>query len=544
MKKKNIVYKITLAAGLMLGLSACTKLDQEVYSVIPNQNFWRTPEQIAAGIAPAYASLTQIPSGEFQNLQEHSSDEMLAPARGNDWLGAGQHIEMWTHTWTAETEAVVNTWPDLYSGIGKINFILSIVNSLNPAPPNLNNINAELKILRALYYYWALDLYGNVPLVTDFATNPNTVTNTPRVQVFNFVEKEIKDNINLVSADVSTATYGRVTKWMAFSVLAKLYLNAQIYTGTARWAEARDMCDSVILSGKYSLMSNFYDNFSQNNEGSKENIFVVPFDNVNIGGNNYQAQTLHYQNNINFGLSSGAWNGYCSNAEFYSNYDTNSVYTVRGQNTYRTFLDQRSGQYLIGQQFAERYSYPPNSNVLVASTNDALKIKDAQTGRFLSFYANIKEVNNPTDTFRLAGLRNIKYFPNPGILTSQSNDVPIFRLADILLMRAEASVRMGALSATDLGYVNMIRERAYSGDASHNWALADVTLTNLLAERARELAWENHRRQDCIRFGTFGNARVPAKNADPGRYLEIFPIPRAEHAANPNLVQNPGYPAF
>src|ERR1700754_3527519 len=161
-------------------LGACTKLDQKVYSVVPNQNFWQTPDQIAAGIAPAYAALTVIPDGNFQNLQETSSDEQVVPARGSDWLADGQHIALWTHTWNSQTQQVVDTWTDLYGGIGKINFILGIVNSLSPAPPNLDKINAELKTLRALYYYWTMDLYGNIPLVTDFNTNPNTVTNSAR----------------------------------------------------------------------------------------------------------------------------------------------------------------------------------------------------------------------------------------------------------------------------------------------------------------------------------------------------------------------------
>ncbi len=244
------------------------------------------------------------------------------------------------------------------------------------------------------------------------------------------------------------------------------------------------------------------------------------------------------------GIAGGGWNGYCSNAEFYSNFDTTSVYAVRGQNTYRTFLDARSGQYLIWQQFREAYNYPPNINVLVASTDENLKLKDVQTGRFLSFYPNIKEVNNPADTFRLAGLRSIKFFPNKGIQTAMNNDFPLYRLADVLLMRAEASMRNGDAGATDLGYVNQVRLRAYGGDASKSWAMSDMTLTNMLKERAVELAWEDHRRTDCIRFGTFGNARIPAKAADPDRHFEIFPIPLAQHQANPNLVQNPGYPPF
>lgn len=545
MKRLLTFANFSLAAVAMLGFSACTKLDEQVYSVVPNQNFWNTPAQIAAGVAPAYANLSQIPAGEFQNLMEHSADGQLTPARGADWLAAGQHIEMWTHTWHAETEAVVNTWPDLYRGISQINFILSIVNGLDPVPENLAAINAELKTVRALYYYWAMDLYGNVPLVTDFNTNPNTVTNSPRKTVYDFVEKELLENKTFLTTNTDAITYGRANRNLAFTILAKLYLNSEVYANTPRWAEARDMCDSVINSGRYTLMTNFYDNFSENNTASTENIFVVPFDHANIGGNNIQMQTLHYDNQPNTGVAGGGWNGYCSNAEFYSNFDTTSIYSKRAGKTYRTFLDQRSGQYLIGQQFREQISYPPNKDMLVASDDPALRLIDVGTGRLLSFYPNVKEINNPADTFRLAGLRNIKFFPNKGINTSMNNDFPLYRYADVLLMRAEASMRNGSASEADLDLVNLVRSRAYGGDPSKLWNMAQLTLPNMLAERARELSWEDHRRTDLIRFGTFGNARIPAKNADPAdRHLEIFPIPLAEHQANPNLVQNPGYPSF
>ncbi len=539
---KSLTYR--LAILIAISLFSCTKLDQNVYSVVTNENFWQTPEQISAGIAPAYAQLTVIPNGNVFDLNEATSDEMVVPARGADWLGIGEWIQLWQHTYTAETPEVVGAWADLYSGIGKINFILSIVDNINPAPPNLQSIDAELKTLRALYYYWAMDLYGNVPLVTDFKTNPNTVTNSSTQDLFNFIESELKANVELISSEVGPGTYGRVTKWMAFTVLAKLYLNAQTYTGTPRWSDCIAACDSVIQSGKYSLQPSYFDNFSQSNEGSVENIFVVPYDNVNIGGNNFEAETLHYQSNLNFQLSSSPWNGYCINAEFYSHYDTTSVYTVKGQNTYRTYLDSRSGQYLIGQQFAVPYTFPPSTNVLYASQDANLKIKDAQTGKLLSFYPNVTEISNPTDTFRLAGLRNIKYFPNPGTMGGQSNDIAIFRLADVYLMRAEASLRNGTASSTDLGYVNQVRERAYGGDQSHDWTMGQLTLSNIFDERARELAWENVRRQDCIRFGTYGNARVPNKSADADAHWQIFPIPKVQHDANPNLKQNPGYPAF
>lgn len=538
------MYKmICLLVGSVL-MYSCTKLDQNVYSVVPNQNFWNTPEQIAAGVAPAYASLTNIPDGDYHDLAEIPGDDMIVPARGADWLAAGQWIELWQHKWTATTAQVQGAWSDIYAGIGKINFILSIVNNLNPAPSNLSNINAELKVLRATYYYWAMDLYGNVPLVTSFETDASKLTNTARKDVFTFIEKELKDNIQLVSADVSKTTYGRMTKYAGFCTLAKLYLNAQTYTGSVRWQDAADACDSVILSGKYSLQSNYFDNFAVSNDNSVENIFVVPFDRNYISGNNFQMETMHYNNDKNYGVAGGGWNGYCTNAEFYSNFDTSSVYVLKGNNTYRTYNDARAGQFIIGQQYAEAATYPPNTNVLFSSTDASLKIKDAQTGMDLSFYPDFDLISSPDAKFRLAGLRSVKYFPERGVAYNQSNDMVIYRLADVYLMRAEAAVRAGTATGKDLGYVNTVRERAYSGDKAHDWTMGDLTLDNLYKERGRELAWENFRRQDAIRFGTFGLARKPQKDADADDHWQIFPIPANQHTANPKLVQNPGYSPF
>lgn len=542
MRNSNKFIKLVIVLVLCT-VGACKKLDPKVYSVVESKNFWQTPDQIAAGIAPAYAQLANIPDGNFHDMQEEPSDELVVPARGNDWLAAGQHIQLFTHTWTASTQQVQDTWTDLFAGVTKINFILSIVNSLSPAPPTLPKINAELKTLRALYYYWLMDLYGNVPLVTDFATNPNSIKNSPRKDVFAFIESELKTNMDLLPTEKSTTTYGRATRYMAFSLLAKLYLNSNIYVGTTRYPDCIKMCDSVIAGG-YTLSPNYFDNFQQNNDASPENIFVVPFDHVNIIGNNFSAQTLHYQNDQNYQITGGGWNGYCTNAEFYSHFDTTSTYSVKGNNTYRTYNDMRSGQFIIGQQYAEFATYPPNTNVLSSSTDASLKIKDAQTGKFLSFYADIKEISNPADTFRLAGLRSVKYWPNPGVQSSMNNDMVIFRLADILLMRAEASLRNGSASSTDLDYVNQIRLRAYSGVDKYKWTMADLTLNNLFYERGREMAWENVRRQDCIRFGNFASARKPQKLQDADDHWQIFPIPTNQHSANNNLVQNPGYTSF
>jgi hypothetical protein len=347
---------------------------------------------------------------------------------------------------------------------------------------------------------------------------------------------------------------------MAFSLLARLYLNAPVYTGTvggatatagtARWADCIAYCDSIINSGIYSLQPVYFDNFAPTNGPSdKENIFVVPFDATNIGGQQWQMATLHYQNQVTFGLSSQPYNGFCSTSDFYSNFDTTSTYTISGTETLRTFNDQRSGQYLCGQQFSTQYPYPQNQNVIVASTDPSIVLTDQQTGLNLAYDPTLFATygfSSPAPQFRLAGVRNIKYFPQSGTSTQQSNDFAVFRLGMIYLDKAEAELRSGTNLTDALSLVNAIRERAY-GNSSHDWAAADLTLPNLLAERAREMAWEGVRREDIIRYEVLGNgnyftgARVPDKSQDPDTHYMIFPIPQLEITANPNLKQNTGY---
>jgi len=562
-----IAFLLLLVSGI-----SCTKLDAKVYSVVPNANFWQTPQEIAAGIAPAYHAMTNIPNGNTFELNEASSDEMVIPIRGADWLDNNVHIQEWEHNWPDDHANNNGAWGDIFGGITAVNFTLSVVNSLATPPPTLSSINAELKVLRAYFYMQAMDLWGNVPLVTSYSTNPDSVKISKRADIYAFVLSEITSNIELLSTSNNATTYGRMNKWSAFALLARLYLNAEVYGGTtglagltagpAQWTQCMAACDSVIMSGNFALNPNYFDNFSPTNSNvipAVENIFVVPFDKVNIGGDNNEMETLHYQNQNNFSLTGQPWNGFCATADYYANYDTSSVYAIGGTSTTRTYVDQRSGQWLIGQQYNLQYNYPPSTYLYSASP--ALALQDAQFSIPLAFNPVVAKISDPSGPFRSAGLRNVKYFPEGGTSGGQSNDMVIFRLADVYLMRAEADVRAnGAISATSLGYVNKIRERAYSttsptipnpdgGTITVDWNAATATLDNILAERARELAWENIRRTDLIRYevagGTvakyFGAARNPAKLADGDGHWEVFPIPTQQITSNANLTQNPGY---
>lgn len=511
MKRKRILV-ITCAMFVAGSITeSCTKLDKKIYSVEPTGNFYQTPDQIAAGVAPAYIALQAIPDGNVDQMNEITTDEMIVPTRGNDWYDGGQWQGLWLHSFKPDV-FVNGGWSDLNNGIGKVNFTLNILDGLATKPSNIASIEAELKVLRAYFIFELMDMFGSVPLVTDYNTDPSKVVQKSRADVYAFLETELTTNIPLLSTTVDKTTYGRVTQYAGDMILAKLYLNAQVYTGTPQWAKAVTVLNSIVSSNKYILQPNFFDNFSVTNDGSSENILVVPFDKVHIGGMNWEMQTLHYQSNITYGLTGSPWNGFCSTADVLSKFDAS---------------DARKAQFLVGQQYAADGITPLN---------------DTQTGLPLIFDPNVNVLSDAGDAFRLKGARNVKYHPEAGTAGNQSNDMVIFRLADAELMLAEASMHTGD-NATALTMVNKVRERA--GVA--NWTAADLTWDNMLAERERELSWEGWRRNDMIRFqvatGThyFTGARTPAKTDDGDTHTFIFPIPAPQLISNPNLHQNPGY---
>lgn len=513
MKRTRILITaltIFLAGSIM---ESCTKLDQKLYSVEPTANFYQTPDQIAAGVAPAYIAMQNIPDGNVNQMNEISTDEVVVPTRGGDWYDGGQWQELWLHTFKPDVGLGNGAWSDLNNGIGKVNFTLSILNGLTTKPANIGSTIAELKVLRAYFVFQLTDMFGSIPLVTDYNTDPSKVNQSTRAQVYAFLESELTTNIPLLASNADKSTYGRITQWAGNMLLAKLYLNAQVYTGTPQWAKALATVNLVINSGKYILQPNYFDNFSINNDGSQENIFVVPFDKVHIGGNNWEMQTLHYASNLTYGLTGSPWNGFCSTADVINKYEAG---------------DARKAQYLIGQQYA---------------ADGVTPISDPQTNLPVIFDPNVTSISDASGPFRLKGARNIKYHPEAGTAGGQSNDMVIFRLADAYLMQAEAAMHTGD-NATALAAVNKVRARA--GVAA--WTTDNLTWDNLLAERSRELGWEGWRRNDLIRFETFTGtpyftgARTPAKTADAAdKHTFVFPIPSQQLLSNTNLKQNPGY---
>jgi starch-binding outer membrane protein, SusD/RagB family len=488
--KKYMLRAFAVALTMGFTLQSCTDLTENVYDAIPAEDFLKTDAQLAAALGPAYGGLRGL-TWDWFNPQEASSDELIVPTRGGDWFDNGDWLAYSRHTWTAQHGPINGAWGFIFGNV-------STLNSLIPKVATNKKAVDELRAIRALYYYMAISSFGNVPIVTKEGESAGT---KPRAEVYAFIEKELVESIPSLPTDV---VYSKMNQNVANMLLAKLYLNAGVFKGSPEWQKAYDTINKVIASGKYSLESNQLANFQVNNKGSKENIFAVPFDGkTGAGGMNFQMRTLHYANQQTYNLGNSPWNGFCTLADFYNSFDD---------------TDLRKKMWLVGQQYSA----------------SGAQLKDAKDQPLAFLVDWDKDQMTDADAvYQVAGARSQKYeiqTNNPR--GDQDNDFAFFRLADALLMKAEAALWLGK-DAEALAEVNKIRTRA--GVAP----FATITKEALLAERGRELAWEGWRREDMIRFGTFSKERKFMKITDKTR--ELFPIPQARIDGNPLLKQNPGY---
>ena len=503
-----------LCAPAPIVFSACTDLTEVPRDALTPENAFKNEPEVLAGVASVYAQLRSIPGDAF-NVSEVSTDEIIVPTRGQDWYDNGRWLEIYKQTWNPNSGAALGdmngAWNALFSGVARANLMIEIVE--NAGGPTAPAILAELRTLRAWYYYILQDFFGGVPLVTT-----TKVEATPRVsrdEVFKFIESELKAAATVLPATRPASEAGRVTKGVANAILASLYVNAQVYTGTvsaagltkgtARWAEARDAADAVINSGQYTLEPNWSKNFSPDNHDSKENIFYISNTDAQPGlGGNFPHRTLHY-NQLNTG--GGPWNGFATIAETYQAFDP---------------ADKRRDIFLVGQQ----YSFDTN-----------LPVKD-RAGNNLVFSVNI---NNETQAAENEGPRFNKFPPKPSApdANSQPNNFPFFRLAEMYLIKAEALNELGQPSAA-VDQINIIRARQFTPAKPLSNALSQAQVRDaIFKERLFELTVEGKRRTDMIRAGTYLSARRFKTAGAP--YKILFPIPQTQLAANPQLTQNPGY---
>ena len=510
------------AVALSLGALACSNdLSLQPQSQITSGNIFNDPASYQSFLAKLYAGLSttgqQGPAGNpdingidegfsqyirgYWQMQELPTDEAII-----GWGDTGLP-ELNTQTWSAANPFTTAMYARIFYQVALANEFLrqttdaqlSSRGASAALKTQVAGYRAEARFLRALSYYHALDLFGNVPVVDENFDIAQLPAQTSRSDVFNFVESELKAVRATLPAASTGSQYGRASQAAVDMTLAHLYLNAKVYTGADRSADALTAASSAITSSGATLDANYARIFSADNNVSTEMIFSVPYDGLRTqtyGGTTY---LIHASvgDNMDPGAAGidGGWYGLRLRPETVDRFAAGDT---------RASMIQTSGR-----------------------TKDIGAVGSSNNGYALLKFRNVKSTGG-------AGSN----------LTFPDTDFPVYRLADAYLIYAEAVIRGGGGSRTTaLSYVNALRTRASAG------AIADagLTLPFILDERNRELLWEGTRRQDLIRFGQFSSSGVWTwkGGVQAGKVTEAFrdlyPIPANELSANPTLKQNPGY---
>ena len=345
---------------------------------------------------------------------------------------------------------------------------------------------------------------------------------TSRADLYKYVVKELTEIIPNLRSDVSDASYGKFTQGAARMVLAKMYLNAEEWIGEPNWKGVVEQCDEI-MKLEYIIEPNWKTNFEVHNEVSREIIFPICYKASDAWGNSIHLWTLHYLDPDVLGFTGGMWNGINAQPDFVRTFDTEDP--------------RYEGSFLIGPMI------DPSTGEILKTTlgHDLIHTIDLNVVPGTEKTDADGNLTPWGEVHQEDGARINKWVYEKGMQnTNMENDIAIFRLADVYLMKAEALVRMGGDLGEATRLVNAIRERAY-GNSDHNYT--SVTLDDIYNERGYELAFEFVRRQDMIRFGTYLKPRYMKPKQTP-EYRKIFPIPFKAWQKNNNLVQNPGYPAF
>lgn len=463
-----------------------------------------------------------------------TTDEAMIPIRGGDWYDGGLWENMYKHTWNANDMYLYNVWKYLFKVIVLSNQSLSVIDSHKQllTAEQAENYKAEVRAVRALFYYYAMDMFGRIPIVTAYYVKPNQVVQSERSEVFKFIVKEFQEVAPQLAdkhANKEGDYYGRITRPVVNFLLAKLALNAEIYADDD-WTDEKKLdgkdifftvngnklnawqtcvwyCDQLTQEG-YELETDYASNFSVHNENSKENIFTIPLDkNLYLNEYHYLFRSRHYKHGGAYGGSSE--NGTCatvSTVKAYG-YGTDHVDNRFKTNFYAdtVFVDGKKIYLDNGKPLV----YMPLELKLNLSDSPYKQTAGARVGKYevdRTAYSDGKQVDN---------------------------DIVLFRYGDALLMKAEAKVRNGEDGSIEL---NAIRDRV-------GMPHVESTLNNILKERLLELVWEGWRRQDLIRFGKYTKAydqRIPIENENTG-FTTVFPIPQKCLDLNKNLKQNKGY---
>jgi starch-binding outer membrane protein, SusD/RagB family len=547
--KRVLSKQLTVLAvvGATLGAGACTDLSENPVTEITEENFNPTEADLAALLGGVYTNMRGWFMGwyGYVDVLGEVGDILVTPQRPNGWVDGGVYRFRHEHSWTTTRGAVDGAWGRSYALIVEANRLINqIETGFVPLTPDTEQRTiAEIRALRAFAYTFLLDWFGSAPISTDF-TDTELPEQASRQELYDFVVSELEATIPELSETTGTAIYGRINKWAALGILARVKLNAEVYTGTPAYQDVIALTDQIINSGNFQLASDYRSIFSRTNHTSSEMIWGLPYDAVSGTGSNFHMKTLKPELQYALNLNAQPWGGSAANPQFIDSYDEDD--------------SRLEDSWLMGPVFSGE-------------------------GRGYTFVQHVPGISSvPGDIVDFGnGFPVWKYEIYAGMTGSSDVDYPILRYAEVLMMKAEALLRTGDAGGA-AALVTQVRQRAFQdnpgkavvtgaelmGGSRYNYGWyhrdgtvratsdpnsavvtnggADIPMGRFLDELAWEFAAEAHRRQQLIRFGVFTTKSwfnhesdvVRLGNAD---HLLLFPIPQGALDENDNLTQNPGY---
>ncbi len=498
---KKYIFIITT----ILLFGACTDLQEGLREDLPDTE---NPEASAL-LQAAYDGM-RLPYQDQSRVwasQEHTGDTALGPTRGPDWDDNGIWRAFHAHSWDADHAFLGDTFGEL------LQIVFSTSNLLDPKFGATAQQAAEARLLRAFVVNSVVDGWGQVPYRQDGTSLLDDASVLSAQEAIDLIISEV----DAIANDLTDGPANRANKDAAKVLKMKTLLNKGMYLdrenpsfAAGDMAQVISLADEIINSGKYSLATNYFDNFAPNNDAiSTENIFTAE----NVGGSNSGNVRSRWFCTLHYNQNPSGWNGFATLGDFYSSFEDSDI---RKGTEYPSMTDVSGilAGFLEGQQFDQ------NGTAL-----------EDRKGNPLAFTPQVA-LTESGDDLETTGVRVIKYPIDYNSGDNADNDYVYYRYADVLLMKAEAAMRTGD-SGTALDIVNEIRSVRGAS------ALSSIDEASMLAERGRELYWEGSRRTDLLRFGKFLDAWEGKPASDNSRLL--FPIPAGSLASNPNLIQNPGY---
>ena len=535
--------RLFISSGLLaMTLNGCTDLDMSPnsqYTEDPSQNSGVDPMIVVeAKMADVYYHLAGTLGRRYMEAQCLASDEFTPLAFAGGYYDSGTYAHQALHC-SSPNDASIGWYDDVTAGITKANTILEDLGSGASA-----QMKAPARAIRAYYTWILMDSYGDTPILDKVQAEGSVVPRSSRKEVAEWIESELNDIIPALTDDVTENTYGKPTKWMAEALLAKLYINWPVYT-----AESVDQydaatvanpkldaciaaCDEIINSGKFNLGSvDYLHKFSYDNGWQVEDfIYAIPYDAINRQGMQYaRPRTFKDMKNL-------LPNVYGSTDKFTQSFGGNMVVTPEFAKLFSLDGDIRNLSILRGDVYVrDPKTLRPTTEPFMYKGNQVHFTEDIT----LAKKDNNIDVGNDANAYQ-QGCHSIKWFTTPADYNNgrnQSNDLPIFRFADILLMKAEALTRQGSSGAKAL--FNQIRTYAGAPTIAN-----EPTLQEIYDERGREFFDENWRRNDMIRFGHYEDEFFPHYKDFPDASFDkrhrIFPVPQNTINLN-GWEQNPGY---